>query len=130
MTPVMDRCACPAAYPIAECVTCTPTPDEGLYPDHRQPIPPPAPRAPADDPHGLAQPNTTCVLVLAPVPHPRLRHGRRGLVVWGVSRSAPPSVRSGRNHPFGGSNTGPLDHRPATIRFTGRGGVTGHERDR
>jgi hypothetical protein len=65
MTPVMDRCACPAAYPIAECVTCTPTPDEGLHPDHRQPIPPPAPRAPADDPHGLAQPNTTCVLVIA-----------------------------------------------------------------
>jgi hypothetical protein len=49
MTPVMERCQCVAAYPIAECDTCTPTPREGRNPDHAKPIRPPAPRAPADD---------------------------------------------------------------------------------
>lgn len=52
MTPVMARCACSDAYPLAECAKCTPTPREGLNPDHGQPIRPPAPRPPADD-HGL-----------------------------------------------------------------------------
>jgi hypothetical protein len=53
MTPVMTRCE--HGWPLVECSTCTPTPPEGLYPDHRQPIPPPTPRAPADDTDGLAQ---------------------------------------------------------------------------
>lgn len=49
MTPVMARCSCFAKYPLAECVKCTPTPRDGLNPDHRQPIRPPLPRLPVDD---------------------------------------------------------------------------------
>jgi hypothetical protein len=84
MTPVMDRCACPAAYLLAECVTCTPTPPEGLYPDHRQPIPPPAPRAPVDDLDGLAQPISAGYVLGGWAALGLAAWGVVGLVVWGV----------------------------------------------
>jgi hypothetical protein len=62
MTPVMTRCE--HGWPLVECSTCTPTPDEGLHPDHRQPIPPPTSRAPADDTDGLAQPISARIILV------------------------------------------------------------------
>jgi hypothetical protein len=92
MTPVMERCSCPAAYLLAECVTCTPTPPEGLHPDHRQPIPPPAPRAPADDTDGLAQ-KPPAGYVIAGWVILGLATVGVGLIVWGVCEIGAWAVR-------------------------------------
>jgi hypothetical protein len=94
VTPVMDRCACPAAYPIAECVTCTPTPDGGLYPDHRQPIPPPTPRAPADDTDGLAQPISAGYVLGGWAALGLMAWGVVGLAAWGLWEISSAIVRA------------------------------------
>jgi hypothetical protein len=90
MTPVMERCA--HKLPIAECVTCTPTPSEGLYPDHRLPIPPPTPRDPADDLDGLAQ-QPPAGYVLAGWVILGFATVGVGLVVWGVCEIGAAIVR-------------------------------------
>jgi hypothetical protein len=82
MTPVMTRCG--HGWPLVECSTCTPTPAEGLYPDHRQPIPPPTPRTPADDTDGLAQPHTAGYVLGGWIGLGLMAWGVVGLVGWGL----------------------------------------------
>jgi hypothetical protein len=83
MTPVMDRCACPAAYPLVECVTCTPTPPRASTPTTGSPS-----RHPHRRPgrrHRRARSADRCRLVLAVwVGLGLAAWGVVGLVAWGL----------------------------------------------